>query len=288
MRTGFLRLQYEKGVFIRSQPIQSEVRSTTFLLGIFCTLQDVMERTMIRDTIIGEHLPPDINKRICSLQNFLSNFEVKSSCNLIYTFVIGGNNTGLDYFDRNNDLLVTNHNMTAENDLTILNIKENMNNGKTPSWFNYASEIMKGDIDYVAKSDRDTLISVPALFQFVDTHLPSQSQHGNPRIYGGKVADIINCGGPRFSHCRKIEGKFFMLGQFYFVSHDIVMMKQLWMKSNYSAPHEDLDFALRIWHGYSLFHAIILDSENFWIHGLKNSGRYRRMFAKIRSNDWNI
>jgi hypothetical protein len=59
------------------------------------------------------------------------------------------------------------------NDGIFLNIIENMNHGKTPTylyWANTVSEQM--NIPYVAKCDSDTVLILPKLFQFLHQELP--------------------------------------------------------------------------------------------------------------------
>jgi hypothetical protein len=59
------------------------------------------------------------------------------------------------------------------NDVTILNIKENMNDGKTPTFLYWAHQMaVRYDIPYVAKCDSDSVMRWPSLLNFIDKHLP--------------------------------------------------------------------------------------------------------------------
>jgi hypothetical protein len=147
---------------------------------------------------------------------------------------------------------------------------------------------MLGDIDFVAKCDLDTFISIPSLIQFIDIHLPTRQQIWEPRIYGGIFYDSVACGGPAYEQCRKMEKRFFMSGQFYFVSHDIVMMRYLWMKSFASVPYEDVDFGLRLWKGNVTFNALILNAAPFWVHLLKEEKQYYSVFTQTKNNSWDL
>jgi hypothetical protein len=55
----------------------------------------------------------------------------------------------------------------------FLNIIENMNKGKTPTFLYWASRLTKQmNIPYVAKCDSDTLLNLPMLFRFLHQQLP--------------------------------------------------------------------------------------------------------------------
>jgi hypothetical protein len=115
--------------------ISSGKQHGSFLLGIFCTWENYKERMLIRRTMLSRHLPPLVFRKLCSLNQYLSDGRFKSSCRIVYTFVIGGNSTGNLYFDPNQEPVLNTPNTTKELDLTILNVKENMNEGKTPHGF---------------------------------------------------------------------------------------------------------------------------------------------------------
>jgi Galactosyltransferase len=115
-------------------------------------------------------------------------------CQLIYTFVSGTDDRKLPTEQLNNDTILVNHeeglNRTKDGsvnfDVTVLNIRENMNEGKTPTWFHYASQISNQfDLDYVMKTDSDTLIVMDQFLDFINDYLPP---HGK-RVYVGVLAD---------------------------------------------------------------------------------------------------
>jgi hypothetical protein len=73
----------------------------------------------------------------------------------------------------------------SEPDLVMLNIKENMNEGKTQTYFKYATMICDDHIyfDYIAKTDTDTLFHVDDFLDSDLNHFPVFPDNG--RVYGG-------------------------------------------------------------------------------------------------------
>ena len=88
----------------------------------------------------------------------------------MYTFVVGANSNGptnlVDYNNSSHPLILdvseipsqyafsntsdASDNDVTEKDITFLNIKENMEEGKTPTWFLVANTLVKEyDIDYI-------------------------------------------------------------------------------------------------------------------------------------------
>jgi hypothetical protein len=63
-----------------------------------------------------------------------------------------------------------------------------MNQGKSQTWFKYAAHILETyDIDYVAKSDTDTVLFLDKLLDFMDDNLPPAPYNRN--ILAGSVVD---------------------------------------------------------------------------------------------------
>ena len=136
---------------------------------------------------------------VCSLDKYLS--EHPADCHLVYTFVLGGNPDApstelLD--DSSRPWLLPN--TTADNprlyngtdilspDVTLLNIQENMNDGKSQTWFSYAATLVEEhSIDYIAKQDTDTILYLDKFFDFVDIMLPPAPYNYN--ILAGTVVD---------------------------------------------------------------------------------------------------
>jgi Galactosyltransferase len=281
-------------------------KGTTFLLGIFCQRNDTQHRQLSRSTMLGKSvLPHSVYSRICTLQEFLKMTD--SVCQIIYTFVVGGGGgggTNASSYEYPSDImnrpdfqhLVSNDPLTKiEPDVLLLNIQENMNHGKTPSWFYYASTIVNQGIDYVAKLDLDTLVSIPQLLSFLQQELrprptPSDTQ-APPRVYGGILMDFEACGGKYWpTRCFPAKGKIYMSGQFYFLSYDLVEYTAQW-RTNHSFKErkfEDLSFAMRIWSYPHPLHLIAFNPHIIWTHGSKNESLWRKDFERLQQSGWNI
>jgi hypothetical protein len=190
-----LRDNTEKNVGINVRNLQigtGQQFTTNLLLGIFSTNlsdSDKERRELIRKTYLSE-----AGERICSLPEYVKQVKdhrTKSkpkSCQVPYVFVIGGNNDRpMEHYDHA-PLLVDIED--DEKDVIYLNIKENMEHGKSPTFFKYGASIAANyGIDYIAKADSDTVISLHLLLDFIDYDLPPSPY--NQRIYGGAPrADI--------------------------------------------------------------------------------------------------
>jgi hypothetical protein len=117
----------------------------------------------------------DLNPIVCSLgryeQDILQGTECR--CQLIYTFVMGVNTLDgpTELLDDRIPILLD----KGDDSDVVLNIKENMNLGKSQTWFYFASTITsdpKLDFDYVGKMDTDTMPYLDKYFEFADNHLP--------------------------------------------------------------------------------------------------------------------
>jgi hypothetical protein len=137
--------------------------------------------------------------------------------------------------------------------------RENMNEGKSQTWFYYASTIADAlGIDYVGKIDLDTLLYLDKLFGFKEMHLPPAPY--NNHILVGQLVDKdmwnIDLYGKRF------PGKFwpkeklvldhlqppyhmYAQGGCYIMSTDlvkgVVRVANTVPKENYFEQHEDHD-----------------------------------------------
>ena len=73
-------------------------------------------------------------------------------------------------------------------DITLLNIRENMNDGKSQSWIAYSSTILandeQNDFDYIAKWDDDSILLLPEYFNFVYTNLPNHKPYNSMFFVG--------------------------------------------------------------------------------------------------------
>lgn len=134
------------------------------------------------------------DSRVCALHDFQQRSAIdREPCELIYTFVMGihniHNNTNKKIFTNETELVdesirsplvisrsplpfATIGNDIDHADTTILNIRENMNDGKSQTWWYYASKIaLQYDFDYITKCDSDTMIRLNDYFDFAERHM---------------------------------------------------------------------------------------------------------------------
>lgn len=265
---------------------------TRFLLGIFSRQKDKELRQLVRSTMLGPDLPESTRSRLCSLQEYLLAPEKKDGCQIMYTFVIGGNASGSMSYKASNatKLLIENKTFTKqEPDSILLNIRENMNQGKTPSYFYYASTLLDRGIDYVGKADLDTLFSVPQLLDFINQELPPR--YPDPHIFGGFMMDYIACGGGG-PDCDPLKNKVYMSGQFYFCSHDVVnFLSTVRWNTTFKGKeggHEDLNFAIRVWGYNHPVKIVALNTDYFWQHPLKGEDAWMKGYNWTKSKGWDI
>jgi len=189
---------------------------TIMLLGIFSTMlepkKEAEKRQMIRDT----YLSYNNDSRVCSLQDYmrLTKKGSANNCKVLYTFVIGGLEGGpTDHYHSKAPLTINpvKFKNTSEDDVTYLNIKENLHEGKSTTWLKYCASVSRVyGIDYSAKVDQDTMLNMPHLVDFIITDLPPYPY--NVRIFGGNF--ICN---PSL----KSRGLMYPSGQFYYLSSDM-------------------------------------------------------------------
>jgi len=169
---------------------------TTFLIGIFSNILSTGEkrkRQRIRETYLGNGNDP----RICSLQDHMAHVDQGEpcECKILYTFVVGGNILGSDEHFRSAEPLImdtisekevkaVNKHGSVESDIVYLNVRENIDQGKGPTWFKYAATLTeKYQIDYIAKTEQHVMVSMPHLIDYIITDLPPYPY--NARMFGG-------------------------------------------------------------------------------------------------------
>jgi hypothetical protein len=285
-------------------------RTPRFLFGIFSTLrqQDLVRRNVIRRTYLASD-----PYRICSLKELPS----KPYCQIVYTFVVGANATGetdlvdnpptsltVDpsehpILDGNGDELI------MEDDVTYLNLQENMEYGKSPSWFLYANTLVDDlGVDFIAKVDSDTLVFPNRFLDEFATFLPTknhsyaihnatrrQGPHhpttSELRVYGGIPNDSIGCGGLRRPHCAQMGGKTYMQGQLHFLSADLsryVTSMPRDLRRQLFVPIEDLCTAKYVHsHSKPILEAVVSPQQHLWEHGkhIKDPQSYERRWNEV-------
>jgi Galactosyltransferase len=209
--------------------------------------------------------------RVCTLTQLKQELD-NNRCQLIYTFVAGGNpDASTVLLDGSRSFEVSGHQqhsaaITSQDynrpDMTLLNIRENMNDGKSQTWMAYGAQLArKYDIDYVGKCDTDTLLHLHEFFHFAYRNLPPAPYNHN--LYVGALRDKAYW--PQHSTAEervKYESYFgihyegvhlYVAGQFYILSSDLATFvgdeaKQ--SRCDYCELHEDHDIASMAFHRY--------------------------------------
>jgi len=202
----------EEEARIRSNPrIQHTIKTPCrygprILLGIF-TMKDnekeINRRAAIRKTYLNYYNTSNQwvtnetqwRTRICSLRNLVSldpnqdNTLLLRECQMIYVFVAAGNPDGpTEHVDYNTSVPMTLPSPSEEPDLVLLNIKENMEDGKSQSFFKYATQVVDEHVyvEYIVKTDSDTIIYPE---HFLNQNInPLPRFPNNIRVYGGSPA----------------------------------------------------------------------------------------------------
>lgn len=276
-----------------------------FLFGIFSTLRDrdVVRRNVIRRTYLASD-----TDRICTLEDL----HHKPHCRIVYTFVVGANSTGVtDMVDQTPASLVVDaaqgnifndlgQPVRPEKDVTYLNLQENMEYGKSPSWFLYANTIVDDlGVDFIAKVDSDTLVFPSRFLDEFVPFLPTKRQVNKAenvtesdltselRVYGGIPNDSIGCGGLRRPHCAKMGGKTYMQGQFHFLSVDMsryVTSIPRDLRHELFVPIEDLCTAKYVHsHPKPVLEAVVSPRQHLWEHGkhIKDPASFERRWNQV-------
>lgn len=236
-------------------------RGTSMLLGIFSMTGKKYARR--RELIRKSYLSGD--DRICTLHEYkrqATETPNQRVCQVPYTFVIGagGDDRPTDHGDDAPLTLDTDRLGGHEDDCTYLNVKENMEDGKSTTYFKYGSHIAKTyGLDFVAKVDDDTAMAMPLLLEFIDDDLPPAPY--NRRMYGGS-----------FVPSRELQ-HIYAQGQFYFMSSDLAeyvgnSLTTQERRDN-SLRIEDLDMGTFIHSIERPIKVVDLTSRIFWIHPVK-------------------
>lgn len=277
------------------QTIVSESKPTTFLLGIFSTPWEAHRRKRIRETMVNaNYLQSDNSRKLCSLSEYLSKQETNDegkTCLIAYTFVLGGNEKETTYWSsqssnrqatvdtlqeppKDPSLIILAKNLETELDITYLNIRENMNEGKTISWFDYASS--ETTFDYIGKSDTDSFINLDNLISIVDKRLPPGNEHVN--LYGGKQQILESRLGDASS----------MQGGFYFLSKDLakcISREEVRSKENVVNVHlgEDIVTGHLVDHCPEPVKHLRCGDDALWRHGLKTEDSWMKYFQEAKN-----
>jgi hypothetical protein len=265
---------------------QKQNRTPCFLWGIMTTDSDNdrKRRQVIRNTYLSYYKTDEENKhRICSISDLMAGQVPVDSCQIAYTFVVGGNPNGttdLVDTDHHGKLTTIPPNSSAmEEDVTYLNIRENMNEGKTQSWFKYATSL-EVPFDYVAKVDSDTLLLPPRFLSFF------QSLPQNPlknHVYAGDPFDSKKCG--NFWWCN-LQGPIYMGGGLYILSASLVkhIVSPELNRTDLLVPREDVAIGNLVYSSpFSVATVSIFRTHKLWEHNknLKGLKGYQKRWEQV-------
>jgi hypothetical protein len=205
-----------------------ENRPSRFLFGVFSmdSPKERLRRQMLRETYLsyyklhlGNHSRKDT---ICSLSELMENEEFindRSKCQFVYTFVIGagapGSRPGRCFWGNLTCAGTSPSHMTLTHpeesvfsvaseysqysDVTLLNVRENVNDGKTETWFSYISALLSLEradlgVDFVGKLDSDAVIGVELLLRHYQRDAQRFKNDTNPYLFGGgEMIDAESC-----------------------------------------------------------------------------------------------
>jgi Galactosyltransferase len=185
-------------------PAKPKVR---YLFGIFTSNgeKEMIRRRVIRSTYlsfykqqyVGSPQGTSNDNVICSIQELQQDYQHKfQDCQIVYTFVAAAG----DPHSAPTERMHHNHthpftlqsapghsNMSFwfknETDITYLNIKENMNEGKSQTWFKYGVMVAAQlGIDYIVKLDSDAVVWPSCFLSQMEQNKVSKvldSPHGN-------------------------------------------------------------------------------------------------------------
>ena len=202
----------------------SSDRPPRFLFGIF-SMDNQLElerREMIRNTYLQAFMDTDSPHRICSLWD-LDRIDQQEECQIAYVFVVSGNPNGpkelVDVSDITGPIALDGESVPTairladhdKGDIVYLNIQENGKEGKSQTYFKFATTL-KHYFDYLVKTDSDTLVYPKSLLDYGLKNLPKFPH--NVRIYGGDYRI-------KPSERTLNLGPAYMGGQFYFMSPDL-------------------------------------------------------------------
>ena len=275
-------------------------RSNTILLGIFSMSSEksLAKRNLIRQTYLQSG-----GEKVCSLREYKKQIKESASptnikCQVVYSFIMGsGGGYGYPFhFDENEPLTLPSAlNDEFEEDCTYLNIRENMNHGKSPTYFKYAASIADNyRLDYIAKIDDDTVMSIPLLLEFIDS-LPPWPH--NIRIYGGlmvvahKRAKEVPKSSTTPAAASKEESmisNLYAQGQFYYMSRDLAhyigyeMPAEKWHQLNIKIEDGTIG-------AYIATHPRPITLINhylkvFWYHPAKELSKFKTAWGWVQDN----
>jgi hypothetical protein len=171
-------------------------------------------------------------------------------CQVAYVFFMGANPDGpTELVAPNSSFPMEIDRSTiqnAEEDIVYLNIKENMEDGKSQTWFKYGSMIAEEyGFDYITKVDSDSLVFIPQFLDYVDKTLKPSPY--NKRVYGGIPFYSNSCEMNETNQPHAcplpLVGPYYFSGEFYFMSPDLAsfIASDQVDRKKLAIYHEDVD-----------------------------------------------
>ena len=246
----------------------------TFLWGIPSVDNDNerIRRETIRETYLSFYKDSkEFPDRVCSLNDILRNKVPFEDCQVAYAFFIGANPDGpteLLFPNKSYPMLANppqSSKIRSEDDIVYLNIRENQEDGKMPTWFKFASMITeekKYPFDYIAKIDSDTLIFMPAFLEFSETHMIDTTR----LVHAGYPMFDYFCNPQARNHSHPcpipLTGELYMSGEASIMSSELarIMTSRECNRSGLFIRHEDV--LLSNW----AFHCVASTRNNSTVH----------------------
>jgi hypothetical protein len=160
------------------------------LLGIFSNFassDELLYRKQVRKLL-------PLHPNLCHINDM----QRDKDCEIIYTFVIGGRDSGRTQQLKapfllgaaSRESLCESHHIDdcLHPDMTILNVRENSHQGKSPSWLAYGASIADSmNVEFIAKMDSDVLLYLDAFLEFTRYDLSPKPYSNN--LMAGFLAD---------------------------------------------------------------------------------------------------
>ena len=260
------------------------------LLGIFTTNSPIERhrRRVIRNTYLKYYSSSDTQQehRICSFSDIINKKVQEEKCQVAYSFVVGGNATGpterVDFDPSKHSITIDptlqldGHDHTVEDDVTYLNIRENMIEGKSQTWFKYASIMLEDNyFDYIGKTDTDTVVFADDFLSMEGGLSSFPSFPNNIRVYGGNyLQPSANVPFPALMH-----------GKFYLLSPDLArfIVSPLCNRSALMFPSECVAIS-NFAHSHPLPIRRWRIPSRFWAHPVKDATKFKQVYNAWLAN----
>lgn len=268
----------------------------TFLFGIPSVQSEMERRKAVRETYLSYYKESEEPNRVCSLVDLQNHKVPWEDCQIAYVFFLGGNPHGPTELVKPNvsfPMTIPNpRNVTNEEDVIYLNIKENLEDGKSQTWLKYAAMVIQDEFpfDYIVKADSDTLVFTPSFLEFAEKRVPKRPN--NIRIYGGYAHGPTSCKtGINDTHSCPLPlvGGSYMGGAFYWMSLDLAefVTSDAIDRSSLTIRHEDVDIGNFIFSHPKPITSIEVKGSRLLIHRLRDGDwAFRNKAHTFRDTYW--